>query len=167
MYSERVRNAFLKPHHMGKMENPDGIGTVGNLVCGDVMYLYIKVGKGKNGKEKIKDIKWETFGCAAAIATSSTVADIAIGKTLEDAIELSNQGIVESLGGLPSVKVHCSVLAVDALHEAIYDYLKKNKKPIPEKLEKRHLEIQKEMAELRERYKNIIAEQEKMLKGKK
>jgi nitrogen fixation NifU-like protein len=169
MYSEKVRNAFLKPHHMGKIAKPDGIGTVGNIVCGDVMYLYIKVGKGKKGAEVLKDVKWETFGCAAAIATSSTVADIAIGKTLDEAVDLSNQGVVDGLGGLPAVKIHCSVLAVDALHEAIYDYLKKSKKAIPEKLEKRHSFIQKEMSELKERYKDIISAQEKMLKpaGKK
>ena len=164
MYSEKVRSAFLKPHHMGRIKKPDGIGTVGNIVCGDVMYLYIKVGKNAHGKEILKDIKWETFGCAAAIATSSTVADLAIGKPLEYAIDLSNQGIVSGLGGLPSNKIHCSVLAVDALHEAIYDYLKKNNRMIPEKLWKRHDALKAEIENLKKKYGEFIEMQEGLLK---
>jgi len=166
MYSKKVRDAFLKPHHMGRIKKPDGIGTVGNIVCGDVMYLYIKVGKNAKGEEILKDIKWETFGCAAAIATSSTVADLAIGKPLEYAINLSNQGIVSGLGGLPTNKIHCSVLAVDALHEAIYDYLKKNNRKIPEKLQKRHKTLQAEVKELKEKYGEFIQMQDNLLKRK-
>ncbi len=166
MYSKKVRDAFLKPHHMGRIKEPDGIGTVGNIVCGDVMYLYIKVGKNSKGEEILKDIRWETFGCAAAIATSSTVADLAIGKPLEYAIDLSNQGIVSGLGGLPSNKIHCSVLAVDALHEAIYDYLKKNNRKIPEKLQKRHETLKAEIEELKEKYGEFIQMQDNLLKKK-
>jgi len=153
MYSEKVKEHFLNPHNMGKIENPDGIGKVGNIACGDVMYLYIKVSQ-KNGKEIIEDVKWETFGCAAAIATSSMITDLAKGKTLAEAIEMSNDRIVEGLDGLPPVKIHCSVLAVDALHEAIYNYLEKKQKEIPEKLKARHDHIQKDMHELDERYKD-------------
>lgn len=164
MYSEKVRNAFLKPHHMGKIENPDGVGTVGNIVCGDVMYLYIKVEKNAKGEEILGDVKWETFGCAAAIATSSTVADLAIGKSLKYAIGLSNQGIVSGLGGLPANKIHCSVLAVDALHEAIYNYFKKNNRAVPEKLQKRHKILKAEVEELKKKYGKLISMQEGLLK---
>jgi len=161
MYSEKVKEAFLHPHNMGKIENPDGTGKVGNIACGDVMYLYIKIGKSGQGKEVLEDVKWETFGCAAAIATSSMVTDQAKGKTLAQAIEMSNEGVVEGLGGLPPVKVHCSVLAVDALHEAIYDYLSRNKKEIPERLAERHAVIRAEMDELKKRYGSSIEAQEK------
>lgn len=170
MYSEKVREYFLKPRNMGKIKNPDGIGRVGNIVCGDVMHLYIKVGKSKEGEEILKDVRWETFGCAAAIATSSMVSEVAESKTLKEAIELSNKGIVERLGGLPPIKIHCSVLAIDALHEAIYDYLKKNSKRIPKKLERRHAAIQREMGELNKRYRDFLAMEEQLLErneGKK
>jgi len=163
MYSEEVKSAFLEPHHLGKMKNPDGFGTVGNIVCGDVMYLYIKVGINSKGKEFLKDVKWETFGCAAAIATSSTAADQAIGKTLEEAIEMTNQGVVSVLGGLPTNKIHCSILAVDALHEAIFSYLEKKGSKVPEKLLKRHEVIQKEMDSLKEKYSEYMEMQKGVL----
>ena len=132
-YSEKVIEHFRNPHNYGKIEKPDGTGKVGNLKCGDVMHLYIKV-----EKDVIKDIKFETFGCAAAISTSSVVTDLAKGKTIKQALKIDNSAIVKLLGGLPLIKIHCSLLAVDALQEAIYDYLSKNKKPIPEKLKKAH-----------------------------
>lgn len=132
--------------------------------CGDVMWLYIKVAKNKKGQETIKDIKFETFGCVAALATSSVITDLAKGKTIEKAIKIDRQEIVKSLGGLPPVKLHCSVLAADALIEAIYDYLSKNKKSIPEGLEKRHEIIEKEKKEIGERYKEWIKLEEDMYK---
>jgi len=142
MYSEKVIEHFRNPHNYGRIEKPDGIGRVGNVVCGDVMYLYIKV-----EKEVIKDIKFETLGCAAAIATSSVVTDLAKGRTIKQALEIDNKAVVKSLGGLPLVKIHCSLLAVDALQEAICDYLSKNKKPIPENLKKAHRRVQKSFRE--------------------
>jgi len=142
MYSEKVIEHFRNPHNYGRIEKPDGIGRVGNVVCGDVMYLYIKV-----EKEVIKDIKFETLGCAAAIATSSVVTDLAKGRTIKQALEIDNKAVVKSLGGLPLIKIHCSLLAVEALQEAIYDYLSKNKKPIPEKLKKAHQRVQKSFRE--------------------
>ena len=142
MYSEKVIEHFRNPHNYGRIEKPDGIGRVGNVVCGDVMYLYIKV-----EKEVIKDIKFETLGCAAAIATSSVVTDLARGKTIKQALEIDNKAVVKSLGGLPLIKIHCSLLAVEALQEAIYDYLSKNKKPIPENLKKAHQRVQKSLRE--------------------
>jgi len=123
MYSDKVMELFKKPHNLGKMKNPDGVGKVGNQVCGDVMYIYIKV-KGNI----IKDIKFETFGCAAAIATSSMITDLAKGKTLEEALEITRENVAKEVGGLPTIKLHCSNLAADALHEAIKDYLRRRGK---------------------------------------
>jgi nitrogen fixation NifU-like protein len=123
MYNEKVMELFKKPHNLGRMKNPDGVGKVGNPICGDVMYLYIKV------KDNIiKDIKFETFGCAAAIATSSMITDLAKGKTLEEALKISRDNVAQEVGGLPPIKMHCSNLAADALHEAIKDYKKKKGK---------------------------------------
>ena len=136
MYSKKVIEHFQNPHNYGRIKNPDGIGKIGNLRCGDVIYIYIKV-----EKEKIKDIKFETFGCVAALSTSSVVTDLAKGKTITQALKLKNEDVVDELGGLPIIKIHCSLLIIDALQEAIYNYLSKNKKPIPKKLKKSHQRI--------------------------
>ncbi|OYT55994.1 MAG: iron-sulfur cluster assembly scaffold protein [Candidatus Aenigmarchaeota archaeon ex4484_14] len=125
MYSEKVMKLFRHPHNMGKIENPDGLGKVGNPVCGDVMYIYIKVGKNKEGKDIIEDIKFETFGCVAAIATSSMITDLAKGKTLEEAEKITRDDVADCLEGLPPIKMHCSNLAADGLKAAIADYRKK------------------------------------------
>lgn len=162
MYTADVMEHFSKPHNYGKIKNPDGIGKVGNLVCGDVMWLYIKVGKNKTGKEFVKDIKFETFGCVAAIATSSVITDLAKGKTLEEAIAIDKQEIVKSLGGLPPIKLHCSVLAADALAEAIYDYFQKQKRAIPAPLEKKHERIKKEKEIVEEKYKDWVEKEEEI-----
>ena len=119
LYSEKVMDHFTNPRNVGKMEDPDGVGTVGNPVCGDVMKLYIKV-KG----DRIDDAKFQTFGCGAAIATSSMVTELVKGKTLEEAVALSNKEVADALDGLPPVKMHCSMLAEDALKSAIEDYRK-------------------------------------------
>ena len=163
-YTKKVIEYFKKPHNYGRMKNPDGIGKVGNIVCGDVMWLYIKVGKDRKGREIIKDIKFETFGCVAAIATSSVITDLAKGKTLKEAMKIDRNKIVESLGGLPPIKIHCSVLAASALSEAIYDYFKKKKKEIPKELEEKHQRISKEKEEINQRYKEWIKIEEKMHK---
>ena len=123
MYSDKVIENFKNPQNMGKMENPDGVGTVGNPVCGDMLRLGIKV---KDGI--IVDAKIETFGCVAAIATSSVTTQMAIGKTLEEAKEITRKEVAEALDGLPPQKMHCSNLAADALHKAIEDYETKQKK---------------------------------------
>jgi nitrogen fixation NifU-like protein len=120
MYSEKVMEMFRNPKNMGEIENPDGIGRVGNPKCGDLMELYIKV-----ENEIITDVKFKTFGCAAAIATSSMVTEMAIGKTLDEALEITRQDVADELQGLPPIKMHCSNLAADALHAAIEDYRKK------------------------------------------
>jgi len=152
VYTEKVIEHFREPHNRGKLEEYSAIGKVGNIVCGDVMWLYIKVDEDADHRDVITDISWETFGCTAAIATSSMVSDLAKGKTLDEAIALTNQDVANELGGLPPVKMHCSALAADALNEAIYEYLTKQNRPIPEALAKRHERIAREVAALEKRY---------------
>ena len=120
MYSEKVMDHFRNPRNLGEIPDADGIGTVGNPVCGDLMTVYIKV-----KDDRISDATFKTFGCGAAIATSSMVTELAKGKTLEEALKITRGDVAESLGGLPPVKMHCSNLAADALHSAIKDYYKK------------------------------------------
>jgi len=122
LYSEKVMEHFKNPRNVGEMENPDGIGHVGNPVCGDIMELYIKV---KDGI--IIDAKFKTFGCGAAIATSSIVTEMVKGKRIEEALKISNKAVAEALDGLPAAKMHCSVLAEDALKSAIENYLEHQK----------------------------------------
>jgi len=120
MYTEKVMEHFRNPRNMGEMSDADGVGTVGNPVCGDLMTIYIRV-----RDDRIADVKFKTFGCGAAIATSSMITELAKGKTLEEALKITRGDVAESLGGLPPVKMHCSNLAADGLHAAIEDYLKK------------------------------------------
>lgn len=127
-YSKKVLQHFMKPHNQGKIKNASAVGMVGNPKCGDIMRLYIKVGKNKKKEEIIQDVKFETLGCASAIATSSMVTDLAMGKTLERALKITRQNVADSLEGLPPTKMHCSNLAADALHDAIEKYQKKSKK---------------------------------------
>ena len=115
---------FRNPRNMGEMKDADSVGEVGNPVCGDLMYIYIKV-KEENGQEIIDDISFQTFGCAAAIATSSMVTELAKGKTLDEAFEITRGDVADSLDGLPPIKMHCSNLAADALHESIRKYREK------------------------------------------
>jgi len=119
-YTDKVMEHFRNPHNVGEIKDADGVGKVGNPVCGDIMNLYIKV-----KDEVIVDAKFKTFGCGAAIATSSITTELVKGKTIEEALKLSNQAVTEALGGLPAVKRHCSVLAEEALKSAIDDYRKK------------------------------------------
>jgi nitrogen fixation NifU-like protein len=122
MYTEKVMDHFRNPRNMGEISDADGVGTVGNPVCGDMMTIYIKV-----KDDRIEDIRFKTFGCGAAVATSSMVTEIAKGKTLEEAMKITRASVADSLGGLPPIKMHCSNLAADALHAAIEDYYKKQK----------------------------------------
>ena len=123
MYSEKVLAHFKHPHNQGAIKNADAVGQVGNPVCGDVMKIYLKI-----EDDKIKKVSFETLGCAAAIAVSSALTDLVKGKTLDQALKVTKDTIVKDLGGLPAVKVHCSMLGVEALHEAIKGYKKLNKK---------------------------------------
>jgi len=119
-YSEKVMDHFLNPRNVGDIPDASGVGTVGNPICGDVMRMYIKV-----ENDTIVDVKFKTFGCGAAISTSSMVTEMVKGKTIKEALEISNKTVAEALGGLPAVKMHCSVLAEQALKAAIIDYYKK------------------------------------------
>jgi len=165
LYTKKVMEHFKNPHNLGKLKNYDALGKAGNIVCGDLMQLYLKIGKDKKNREIIKDISFETLGCVAAIATSSVITDLVKGKPLEKALEFNREEIVKELGGLPPIKRHCSVLAADALCEAIYDYFKKQKREIPERLEKVHQRIEKEKKEIEKRYKEWAEIEEKLHKN--
>jgi nitrogen fixation NifU-like protein len=123
MYSEKVMDHFRTPRNMGEIPDADGVGTVGNPVCGDMMNIYIKV-----KDDVITDVKFKTFGCGAAIATSSMITELAKGKTIDEALKITRQDVADNLDGLPPVKMHCSNLAADGLHEAIKDYQAKKEK---------------------------------------
>jgi nitrogen fixation NifU-like protein len=123
MYSEKVMDHFTNPRNVGELENPDGVGEVGNAKCGDIMRIYLDI-KG----DVIKDVKFKTFGCGAAVATSSMVTEMVKGKTIDEAMVISNAAVAEALGGLPETKMHCSNLAADALHAAIKNYRDKQLK---------------------------------------
>jgi nitrogen fixation protein NifU and related proteins len=122
MYSEKVMEHFSNPRNVGEIKDADGVGTVGNPTCGDLMTIYIKV-----KDNVIVDIKFKTFGCGAAIATSSMITEMGMGKTIEEALEITRNDVADELEGLPPVKMHCSNLAADALHAAIDDYKKREK----------------------------------------
>lgn len=124
MYSEKVMDHFSNPRNVGAMENPDGVGQVGNAKCGDIMKIYLKI-----EDEIIVDVKFQTFGCAAAIASSSMATELIKGKTIDEALQVTNKAVAEALEGLPPAKVHCSLLAEEAIHAAILDYKTKNNQP--------------------------------------
>jgi nitrogen fixation NifU-like protein len=123
MYSEKVMDHFSNPRNVGEITDADGVGEIGNATCGDIMKIYLKI-----EDDRIKDIKFKTFGCGAAIATSSMVTELVMGKTIDEALEVTNQAVAAALDGLPPQKMHCSNLAADALHRAIEDY--RNKKAV-------------------------------------
>ena len=159
MYNKKVMEHFLHPRNTGVIKNADGIGKAGNILCGDVMWIYIKVER-RGKKLIIKDIKFKTFGCAAAIASSSMLTQLAKGKSFEEVLKITKQDVVDSLGGLPPIKIHCSLLATDAVREAMYDYLSKNKLPIPKELIKTHEKVEKEMELAKKRYEEFIKTRE-------
>ena len=123
MYSDKVLDHFSNPRNVGEIAHADGVGTVGNAKCGDIMQIYLKV-----EDDIIKDVKFKTFGCGAAIATSSVATEMIKGKTIDEALEISNKAVVEALDGLPTQKIHCSLLAEEAIHAAIEDYRNKHPK---------------------------------------
>ena len=130
LYSEKVMDHFQHPRNVGKIENADGVGEVGNAKCGDIMKMYIKVDE----NEIITDVKFNTFGCGSAIATSSMATEMIKGKSIKEALAISNKAVVEALDGLPTNKIHCSVLAEEAVKAAVEDYYKRKGLPIPEDL---------------------------------
>ncbi len=122
MYSEKVMDHFNNPRNVGEIENPSGVGTVGNAKCGDIMRMYFDIDE----QGAIRDVKFKTFGCGAAVATSSMATELVKGKTVKEALEVTNKAVMEALDGLPPVKVHCSLLAEEAIHAALWDYAQKN-----------------------------------------
>ena len=123
MYSEKVMDHFQNPRNVGEIEGASGVGTVGNAKCGDIMRIYLDI---DDETRVIKDCKFKTFGCGAAVATSSMATELVIGKTIEEAMKVTNKAVMEALDGLPPVKVHCSLLAEQAIHAALWDYAQKN-----------------------------------------
>ena len=143
MYSEMVLDHFNNPRNVGELENPSGVGTVGNAKCGDIMRMYLDI----DDTGVIQDVKFKTFGCGAAVATSSMATELVKGKTIQEALEVTNKTVMEALDGLPPVKVHCSLLAEEAIHAALWDYAERNqitieglKKPVEDIEELEHSE---------------------------
>ena len=122
MYTEKVMDHFMHPRNVGEIENASGVGTVGNAKCGDIMRIFLDIDE----NQVVRDAKFKTFGCGAAIATSSMATEMIIGKTVQEALEITNKAVMEALGGLPPVKIHCSLLAEQAVHAALWDYAQKN-----------------------------------------
>lgn len=122
MYSEKVMDHFQNPRNVGELDNPSGVGTVGNAKCGDIMRMYLDIDE----NQIIRDVRFKTFGCGAAVATSSMATELIKGKTIKEALQITNRAVMQALDGLPPIKVHCSVLAEEAIHAALWDYAQKN-----------------------------------------
>ena len=164
IYSKEIIKHFKNPKNVGKIKKPDGSGEAGNILCGDIMRLYLKIGENKKGEKIIEDIKFETLGCIVAIANTSLLTTLVKGKTIKEALSFKKEDLIKKLGQpLPPFKIHCSILAVDALKEAIYDYYLKNKLEISEDLEKEHQRITKTKEELEKRYKGFQAFEKEIL----
>ena len=165
IYSKEIIKHFKNPKNVGKIKKPSGRGEAGNILCGDIMTLYLKIGENKKGEKIIEDIKFETLGCVVAIANTSLLTSLIKGKTIKEALSFKKEDLIKRLGQpLPPFKIHCSVLAVDALKEAIYDYFKKEKIEISEDLEKEHQRITKTKEELEKRYKGFQSFEKEILK---
>jgi len=147
MYSDKVMDHFKNPRNVGEIENASGVGTVGNAKCGDIMRIFLDIDE----NQVIRDCKFKTFGCGAAVATSSMATELVIGKTIYEALTVTNKAVMEALDGLPAVKVHCSVLAEEAIHAALWDYAEKNGITI-EGLEKPKTDIHEDEEEESEEY---------------
>ena len=147
MYSEKVMDHFQNPRNVGEIEDASGVGTVGNAKCGDIMRIYLDIDE----NQVIHDCKFKTFGCGAAVATSSMATELVKGKTIQEAMEVTNQAVMDALDGLPRVKVHCSLLAEEAIHAALWDYAEKNHIEI-EGLEKPKTDIHEGEEEQEEEY---------------
>ena len=145
-YSEKVMDHFTNPRNVGEIEDPSGVGTVGNAKCGDIMRIYLDI-----KDDVIKDAKFKTFGCGAAVATSSMATEMIIGKTVQEALQVTNKAVMEALDGLPPIKVHCSLLAEEAIHAALWDYAEKHNIKI-EGLEKPVNDISEKEEEVEEDY---------------
>ena len=147
MYSDKVMDHFKNPRNVGEIENASGVGTVGNAKCGDIMRIFLDIDE----NQVIRDCKFKTFGCGAAVATSSLATELVIGKTIYEALQVTNKAVMDALDGLPAVKVHCSLLAEEAIHAALWDYAEKNGITI-EGLEKPKSDIHEDEEEESEEY---------------
>jgi nitrogen fixation NifU-like protein len=164
IYSKEIIKHFKNPRNVGKIKNPSGVGEAGNIYCGDVMKLYLKIGENRKREKIIDDVKFETLGCVVAVANTSLLTTLVKGKKIEEALKIKKEDLIKKLGQpLPLFKIHCSVLAVDALKEAIYDYYLKEKIEIPADLEKEHQRIIKTKEELEKRYKGFQAFEKEIL----
>jgi nitrogen fixation NifU-like protein len=167
LYSKEVMKHFRNPKNVGVIKNFDGLGKVGQPICGDVLWLYIKIKEDKITKKKIiSDAKYQTFGCVVALANSSLLTTMIKGRTIEEALEIKKENILKKLKNVPIIKLHCSVLAIDALSEAIYDYYKKNNLQIPRELEKRHKNIQQTLKVVEKKHKEYIEFEKKIWERK-
>jgi nitrogen fixation NifU-like protein len=167
VYTKKVLSTFQNPKNYGKIKNADAVGKAGNITCGDVMAIYIKIDHNKKGEPFIKDISFETFGCVAAIATSSMITELAKGKTLVNALKITKSDIIQKLDGLPKPKIHCSLLSTDALFEAVYDYYSKNNpKLINEQMHEKHLHILATQNKIEDMYPEWFKQESKKLKNK-
>jgi nitrogen fixation NifU-like protein len=165
IYSKEIMKHFKNPKNVGKIKKPNAVGDAGNILCGDIMKLYLKIGKNKRGEKIIQNIKFETLGCIVAIANTSLLTTLVKGKTLKKALALKKEDLIKRLGQpLPPIKIHCSILAIDALKEAIYDYYFKNKFKIPLELEKEHQRIIKTKEEIEKRYKDFTQFEKEILR---
>jgi len=164
LYSKEIIKHFKNPQNVGRIKNPSGQGQAGNILCGDIMTLYLKVGENKKKEKIIKDVKFKTLGCVVAIANTSLLTTMVKGKKLEDVLKIKKDDLIKRLGQpLPPIKIHCSILAADALKEAIYDYYLKNEIEISKDLEKEHQRITKTKEELEKRYKGFQAFKKEIL----
>lgn len=166
LYSKEVMKHFTKPQNVGRMKDYDGLGKAGNLTCGDIMYLYIKIGKNKSGEEIIKDVSFETFGCTVAIANTSLLTTMVKGKALQKAMKITKDDLIKKFGGVPMVKIHCSLLAVDALGQAIYDYYKRKGKAVPAGLRQMHERAEKVGKEIEKRHSALVGLEEELHRKK-
>lgn len=160
LYTKEIIEHFKHPKNVGKMTNADGLGRAGNLKCGDIMHLYIKIGRDKNGREVIREASFQTFGCVIAIANTSLLTTMIKGKTLKEAMKIGKEDLIKKFGQVPLSKIHCSLLAVDALSEAIYNYFLKKGRAISKELQERHEKIEREEKEIEHRH-GILVELEK------
>lgn len=165
IYSKEIIKHFKRPKNVGKIKNANAIGEAGNILCGDIMKLYLKISENQKREKIIKDIGFETLGCIVAIANTSLLTALVKGKTIKEALAFKKEDLIKKLGQpLPPIKIHCSVLAIDALKEAIYDYYLKNKFKIPLELEKEHQRIIKTKEEIEKRYKDFTQFEKEILR---
>src|SRR3989344_7662868 len=165
LYSKEIMEHFRNPKNVGRMKNPSCAGRAGNMVCGDIMYLYLKITKDKKGREIIKDVKFETFGCTVAIANTSLLTTMVKGKTLEQAQKITKDDLVKKFKNVPLIKVHCSLLAIDALSEAIYGYYKKQGRETSPELKARHEKAEKIGKEIKHRHSSLVELEEELHEG--